>query len=302
MQITLDHAQRSSWQGCKREYLFRHICGTRKAVADTASFSFGSAFHKSTELIDLGESVDSAMLNFTEMFNFPDDKVRTLSRARDLLTNYQIYIQKKGWKFQIQSKGTMEISFQKPLTERITYAGRCDRKFDNGEIGEWKTTYYLYNSSGNSLPYLSQWWGHNSIRGYAWANDATAVTILGAGVFPQRPDRKSDPYPCIDSLRIPVLTWEIEQFICEMKMIGEEIITYRENSGLLPTNSFEENVELLFKGALWRSFPTNTSKCYYTLNNPCQFIDLCTRNVPKSMWTANYILDPFQPWLEDKEE
>jgi hypothetical protein len=239
------------------------------------------------------------MNTFTEMFSFPDDKVRTLNRARELLTNYQRYIKQKGWKFVIQEKGSMEISFTRQLSDNIIYAGRCDRKFDNGEIGEWKTTYYLYNAHGNSLPYLSQWWGHNSIRGYAWANDASAVTLLGIGVFPQKQGRKGDPYPCIDSLRIPILEWEIEQFIREITIIGEEIIRYRNQTNLLSENSFEENIELTFKQNLWEQFPTNTSKCYFTINHPCQFLDLCTRNWPKTLFDNNYILDVFQPWLEE---
>ena len=162
--LTFDHTQRSSWQGCKRAYLFRHICGIRKATADQPGFAFGTAFHASSEVLDLTMDIELAMASFTDMFNFPDDKVRTLTRARDLLTSYATFVKQKGWKFIQQSKDTLEIAFNEPLTDRINYAGKCDRQLDNGDIGEWKTTYYLYNSSGNAMPYLQQWWGHNSIR------------------------------------------------------------------------------------------------------------------------------------------
>ena len=297
--LTFDHSQRSSWQGCKRMYFFRHICGIRKATPDSPGFAFGTAFHKSSEIIDLTQDLDLAMGHFTDMFNFPDDKVRTLGRAREMLYRYQIYIKQKGWKFVTQSDGTMEISFNEPLTERINYAGRCDREFEGGDIGEWKTTYYLYNSSGNPMPYLQQWWGHNSIRGYAWAKKASGVHILGVGVYPQKQGRGGAEYPGIESIRIPIEKWEMKQFIHEATVIGEEIISHCQKNGLFIGERFEDNIEMAFKHALWNGFPTNTSRCYFNINNPCQFLDLCTRDVPKSLVENNYVVDPFLPWMEE---
>lgn len=297
--LTFDHSQRSSWQMCKRMYLFRHIVGIRKATPDSPGFAFGTATHKSSEILDLTGDIDLAMGYFTDLFSFPDDKVRTLVRARELLIRYQKYVKQKGWKFRIQTDGTMEIAFNKPLTERINYAGRCDREFEDGSIGEWKTTYYLYNSSGNYVPYLNQWWGHNSIRGYAWAKEASRVTILGIGVYPQKQGKGGPEYPCIESLQIPIEPWEIDQFVREAIVVGEEIITSHQKCGFDIGANFETNLEKMFAQNLWYEFPTNTSRCYFNLTNPCQFIDLCTRNVPQSLVNNNYIVDPFLPWLEE---
>jgi hypothetical protein len=241
------------------------------------------------------------MAQFTEMFSYPDDKVRTLVRARELLLAYQEYVSKKRWLFTQTSPSTMEIAFNEPLTPRINYAGRCDRQFKDGDIGEWKTTYYLYNSSGNAMPYLQQWWGHNSIRGYAWARKANAVVVLGAGVYPQKEGRGGKAYPCVESLRIPIQEWETEQFIREVTEIGEELISYYQHHGLFIGERFKENMELTMSNKLWQGFATNTSRCYFNLTNPCQFLDLCTRNVPKGLVEANYVLDPFLPWMETVE-
>jgi len=276
----------------------RYLCGIRKATPESAGFAFGSSFHASTEVIDLTDNIALAMATFESMFNFPDDKVRTLVRARSMLEQYQTYVRQQNWKFEQQSDGTMEIAFNKPLTERINFAGRCDRKFANGSIGEWKTTYYLYNSSGNSMPYLQQWWGHNSIRGYAWANDAHKVTLLGAGVYPQKEGRGGKEYPCIAHLDIPILPWEIEQFKRETAKIGEEIITDCLPLDLYIGERFEENLENYLTNNLQDYFPTSTSRCYFNTSNPCQFLDLCTRNVPRGLIENNYIIDPFLPWLE----
>lgn len=299
--LTFDHSQRSSWQMCKRQHFLRHGLGIRKATPDSAGFSFGSAFHASSETLDITGDINSAMAQFSEMFSFPDDKVRTLVRARELLLAYQTYTKQKGWKFTQTSPSTMEIAFNEPLTDRINYAGRCDRQFSGGEIGEWKTTYYLYNSSGNAMPYLQQWWGHNSIRGYAWARKASAVVVLGAGVYPQKPGKGVDPYPCIESLRIPIAPWEIEQFVREVIEIGEELISYYQKHDLSIGENFEENMEKNWSGKLWYGFPTNTSRCYFNLNNACQFLDLCTRNIPRGLVESNYVLDPFLPWMEEVE-
>ncbi len=295
--LTFDHSQRSSWQGCKRMHLLRHICGIRKATPDSAGFAFGSSFHAGSEILDITGDINLAMATFTKMFNFPDDRVRTLVRARELLLAYQTYTNQKGWKFVTQSNNSMEIAFNEALTPRINYAGRCDRQFTTGDLGEWKTTYYLYNSAGNSMPYLQQWWGHNSIRGYAWARKATGVYLLGVGVYPQKQGKGGNPYPCVESLRIPILPWELEQFVYETTIIGEEIISYCQKNNLSLGKDFEENLEKLFRYQLWMSFPTNTSRCYFNINNPCQFLDLCTRNVPKGLVEANYVMDPFLPWV-----
>lgn len=298
--LTFDHSQRSCYQMCKRMYLFRHICGIHKATPESGGFAFGSAFHASSEVIDITGDINAAMALFSDMFNFPDDKVRTLIRARELLTNYQKYTKQQGWEFLQTSPSTMEIAFNKPLAERINYAGRCDRKFKDGAIGEWKTTYYLYNSSGNPIPYLQQWWGHNSIRGYAWANEANAVYLLGVGVYPQKPQKGAQPYQCVESLRIPVERWEIEQFVREATEVGNEILQAYDRYGFsLEDDAHENNLNLMFEKELFKYFPTNTSRCYFNINNPCQFIDLCTRNVPHSLVDANYIVDPFLPWLEE---
>jgi hypothetical protein len=236
------------------------------------------------------------MATFTSMFDFPDDKVRTLVRAKSMLEQYQLYIKQQGWKFEQQSNGTMEIAFNKPLTGRINYAGRCDRKFTDGSIGEWKTTYYLYNSSGNPMPYLQQWWGHNSIRGYAWAYGANKVTLLGAGVYPQKEGRGGKEYPCIAHLTIPIQSWEIEQFVYETSQIGEEIIQDCQRYDLHMDHGFEENLENYLTNSLHRFFPTETGLCYFNVNNPCQFIDLCTRDIPRGLVEGNYVIDPFLPW------
>ncbi len=300
--LTFDHSQRSSWEGCKRAYLFRHICGIRKATPDSAGFSFGSAFHASSEILDMTDDINIAMSTFTAMFNFPDDKVRTLVRARELLLAYQMYVKQKGWKFITQVDNTMEVAFNEQLAPRINYAGKCDRQFTTGDLGEWKTTYYLYNSSGNSMPYLQQWWGHNSIRGYAWARKATGVYLLGVGVYPQKQGKGGHSYPCVESLRIPIVSWELKQFVYEATMVGEEIISYCQKHGLHIGKNFKTNLEMLFQHNLWEGFPTSTSRCYFNINNPCQFIDLCTRNVPKGLVEGNYVIDPFLPWVEDNKD
>lgn len=297
--LTFDHSQRSSFQMCKRMYLFRHICGIRKATPDSAGFSYGSAFHGASEVLDLTGDINLAMATFTDMYSFADEKVRTLNRAREMLTAYQAYVAKKAWKFEQTSPNTMEIAFNEPLTPRINYAGRCDRQFTNGDIGEWKTTYYLYNSSGNAMPYLQQWWGHNSIRGYAWARKASIVHILGVGVFPQKEGRGGAQYPGVESLAVPIKPWEIEQFIREATEVGEEIIWRCQKNGLDIGENFEENLEKTLSLQLYAGFPTNTSRCYFNINNPCQFIDLCTRNVPRGLVEVNYVSDPFLPWLEE---
>ena len=300
--FTFDHSQRSSWQMCKRMHHLRHTCGIRKATPDSAGFSYGSAFHSASEVLDMTDSIDLAMTTFSNMFNFPDDKVRTLVRAREMLVAYQLYVKVKGWEFITQSNNTMEISFNEPLTERINYAGRCDRQFKDNDIGEWKTTYYLYNSSGNPMPYLQQWWGHNSIRGYAWARKATGVHLLGAGVYPQKEGRGGKPYPGVESIRIPILPWELEQFVREATEIGEEIISYHQKYNLSLGENFEDNLEKSLTDKLFYGFPTNTSRCYFNTNSPCQFLDLCTRNVPEGLVKGNYIIDPFLPWIDKTNE
>jgi hypothetical protein len=283
-------------------HLFRHICGIRKATPDSGGFAFGSAFHASSEILDMTGDIHLAMGTFTDMFNFPDDRVRTLVRARTMLLEYQEYVTRKGWKFIQQTDGTMEIAFNKPLTERINYAGRCDRQLDNGDIGEWKTTYYLYNSSGNALPYLQQWWGHNSIRGYAWATDAKRVHLLGAGVYPQKAGKGGTPYPGIESLAISITPWEFEQFIREVTKVGEEIIADCQRNGFSIGENFEYNLERMLMDRLWEDFNTSTSRCYFNINNPCQFLDLCTRNIPRGLVEAYYVVDPFLPWLESSQD
>ena len=300
--LTFDHSQRSAWQGCKRMYLFRHICGVRKATPEGAGFAFGSAFHSASEVLDMVGDVAIAMATFTSMFDFPDDKVRTLLRAKHMLESYQQYTKQNNWHFTQQEEGTMEIAFNKPLTERINYAGRCDRQFDNGDIGEWKTTYYLYNSSGNPMPYLQQWWGHNSIRGYAWACGANRVHLLGVGVYPQKECRGGKEYPCCAHLTIPIIPWENKQFQYEAATIGEEIISACQTHGLSIGSDFPSNLEKVLGDDLHSFFPTNTSRCYFTVNNPCQFIDLCTRDVPRGLVEGNYVVDAFLPWLDEKED
>ena len=298
--LTFDHSQRSSWQMCKRAYLARHICGIRKSSADSPGFAFGSSFHAASEVIDITNDLDLAMATFTSMFNFPDDKVRTLVRAKTMLLSYEEYVRQQGWKFVQQADDTMEIAFNQPLTPRINYAGRCDRKFSDGSIGEWKTTYYLYNSSGNPMPYLQQWWGHNSLRGYAWANGASKVHLLGVGVYPQKEGRGGREYPCVAHLTIPILPWEIAQFKYEAELIGEEIIQACQKNGLNIGAGFEDNLENVLTHKLHAGFPTNTSRCYFNINNPCQFLDLCTRDWPRGLVEGNYIIDPFLPWEESE--
>jgi hypothetical protein len=300
--LTFDHSQRSTWQACKRMYLFRHICGIRKATPEGAGFAFGSSFHASSEVLDITGDVALAMGTFISMFDFPDDKVRTLLRAKTMLESYQQYVKQQGWSFRQQEEGTMEIAFNQPLTPRINYAGRCDRQFVDGSIGEWKTTYYLYNSSGNPMPYLQQWWGHNSIRGYAWACGANKVHLLGVGVYPQKEGRGGKEYPCCAHLTIPITAWELEQFKYEAEVIGEEIIAACQKNGLGVGRDFGSNLEKVLDGKLHTAFPTNTSRCYFNVNNPCQFIDLCTRNVPAGLVEGNYVLDPFLPWLDEKDK
>jgi len=298
--LTFDHSQRTS-RACKRRHSLRHICGIRKATPDSAGFAFGSAFHSATEVIDIIGSVDVAMATFTSMFDFPDDKVRTLVRAKSMLEQYQRYVQQQNWSFQQQESGTMEVAFNKPLTDRINFAGKCDRLLTDGTVGEYKTTYYLYNSSGNPMPYLQQWWGHNSLRGYAWANGANKVRLLGAGVYPQKEGRGGKEYPCIAHLDIPILPWEIEQFERETAWIGEEIIQDCQRYDLYINHNFEENLENYLENHLQDYFPTETGLCYFNQNNPCQFVDLCTRNVPRGLVEANYVIDPFLPWEEQEK-
>ena len=299
--LTFDHSQRSSREGCKRAHFARHICGIRKSHADSPGFAFGSSFHAASEVLDIMGDIELAMATFTSMFNFPDDKVRTLVRAKTILLSYEQYVQQQGWKFEQQSQGTMEIAFNQPLTPRINYAGRCDRKFQDGSIGEWKTTYYLYNSSGNPMPYLQQWWGHNSIRGYAWANGATKVHLLGVGVYPQKEGRGGKEYPGVAHLTIPIMPWELEQFKYEVELIGEEIIRDCQKNDLFIGEKFEINLENALNYKLHRAFPTSTSRCYFNINNPCQFLDLCTRDWPRGLVEGNYIIDPFLPWEEGNE-
>ncbi len=299
--LTFDHSQRSSWQMCKRMYSLRHICGIRKATPNAAGFAFGSAFHAASEVVDMTGDINIAMGTFTSMFDFPDDKVRTLVRARTMLESYAKYVQQMGWEFERQQEGTMEIAFNRPLNKVINYAGRCDRKLTNGSIGEWKTTYYLYNSSGNPMPYLQQWWGHNSLRGYAWANDANKVQLLGVGVYPQKEGRGGKEYPCVAHLTIPIMPWEIEQFIREVTEIGWEIIDACEYIMLSIGSNFEDNLEKYLIDKLHTHFSTNTSRCYFNINNPCQFLDLCTRNIPRGLVEGNYVVDPFLPWEENND-
>jgi len=300
--LTFDHTQRASRQSCKRQHFFRHILGIRKAAPDSPGFSFGTAFHKSSEVLDLTGDLELAMAHFRDLFNYPDDKIRTLGRARELLVAYQRFVLQKGWKFQTLSDSTMEVAFNEPLTERINYAGRCDRQFVDGSIGEWKTTYYLYNASGNPMSYLRQWWGHNSIRGYAWARKAPHVHVLGVGVYPQKQGKGGPPYPWVESLTVPIQEWETTQFIREVTEIGEELIADAERWGLTLGYEFEENQDKAFTHRLWEHFPTNTSRCYFNVNNPCQFIDLCVRDVPRGLVESYYVTDPFLPWLEEEEK
>jgi hypothetical protein len=287
---------------CKRAYLLRHICGIRKATPEGAGFAFGSAFHAASEVLDIIGDLPTAMATFTSMFDYPDDKVRTLLRAKTMLLSYEEYVKQQGWKFVQLESDTMEIAFNEPLTPRINYAGRCDRMFEDGSIGEWKTTYYLYNSSGNPMPYLQQWWGHNSIRGYAWANNANKVHLLGVGVYPQKEGRGGKEYPCVAHLSIPIQPWEVTQFKYEAEMIGEEIISACQHDNLYIGEQFEDNLENVLKHNLHSDFPTNTSRCYFNINNPCQYIDLCTRDIPRGLVEANYIIDPFLPWLKETKE
>ena len=298
--LTFDHSQRSSWQMCKRSHFFRHGLGIRKATPDSAGFSFGSAFHASSETLDITGDINAAMAQFTDMFSYPDDKVRTLVRARELLVAYQEYVAKKHWTFTQTSPTTMEIAFNEVLVpDRINYAGRCDRQFEGEELGEYKTTYYLYNKAGNAIPFLQGWWGHNSIRGYAWARKAKAMTLLGIGVYPQKDDKKNK-YRCIESLRIPIQNWEIALFIREATKIGEEMISYYQKFDLKLGYDFEENMEKALRHNLWNEFDTNTTASHYHTND-CQFNDLCTRNVPKGLVESNYVLDPFLPWVDDEK-
>jgi hypothetical protein len=280
----------------------RHICGIRKATPDSAGFAFGAAFHAASEVLDLTNDLVIAMATFTSMFDFPDDKVRTLVRAKTMLEQYQLYVNQQGWIFLPQGD-QMEVTFVKPLTEEISYAGKCDRQLSDGTVGEWKTTYYLYNSAGNPMPYLQRWWGHNSIRGYAWARGTDRIHLVGVGVYPQKEGRGGKEYPCVAHLTIPIQGWEFDQFIGETLEIGAEIIKDCQEFDLHIGANFEENLENYLSNRLHCCFPTNTDRCYFNINNPCQFIDLCTRDVPRGLVEANYVVDPFLPWQgSDKGE
>ncbi len=295
--MKIDHTQRSALQACNRYYLLRHFCGVRKATPDAPGFTFGSAFHATTEIVDRWKDINLAMVQFAEMFNFPDDKVRTLGRARELLERYQKFVSTKKWEFIVQQDDSMELTFCKEMAPDVEYAGKVDRILISGDIAEYKTTYYLYNSSGNPLPYLQQWWGHNSIRGYAWATDAKVCHIVGVGVYPQKPKGAADTYPCIETLPIPILDWEKEVLIYETKRVAYKIMAYAKVLNLSINSDFKENIEKVFSDKLWRAFITNTSRCYFH-NNPCQFVDLCTRDMPRGLFDSNYVIDPFLPWEE----
>ena len=297
MILTLDHTQRACWQNCQRYYLFRHMCGFRKMTPDAAGLEFGKAFHRATEVVDLTGDIELAMSGFKDDFNFPDDTVRTLTRAREMLKNYQDYVKKHNWTFIQQAENTLEISFCLPFNSNVNYAGRCDRELTNGAIGEWKTAYYLYDSNGNPMPYLQQWWGHNSIRGYAWAKGASKAILLGMGVYPQR-KKGGFPYSGIEHLVISIEDWEIEEFKRDMTLISEQILEAYSKHNLEP-GCFESNLNRMFQDKLYRHFPTNTSKCYY-FKNTCQFKDLCTRDCPKGLYENYYIIDPFEPWKEEE--
>lgn len=301
--MKIDHTQRAAWQNCQRLYFLRHFLGIRKATADSPGFSFGSAFHATTEIVDYTQDIDLAMAQFTDMFNFPDDKVRTLTRARELLEKYAKFIKQKGWEFKVQSNNTMELPFIVEMGPEIEYCGKVDRHLLTGDIAEYKTTYYLYNSGGNPLPYLQRWWGHNSIRGYAWAVEkltnekVNKCHLVGVGVYPQKP-KTGEPYPCIETMPIPILEWEKEQVVREVTKIADEIMYWAKMLNLSINSNFYENITNAFENSLWNHFLCNTSHCYY-FNNPCQFVDLCTRDVPKGLLENNYVVDPFLPWLEN---
>jgi len=298
--MKIDHTQRAAWQNCQRLYFLRHFLGIRKATADSPGFSFGSAFHATSEIVDRWNNIDLAMSQFTNMFNFPDDKVRTLTRARDLLEQYGKFIKQKGWEFKVQDDDSMELTFVVPMDQDIDYCGKIDRHLLTGDIAEYKTTYYLYNSGGNPLPFLQKWWGHNSIRGYAWATEkltgekVNKCHLVGIGVYPQKP-KTGEPYSCIETLPIPVLEWEKEQLVREVAIIANDIMHWARMLSLSVNSNFHENITNTFENSLWKHFTCNTSHCYYH-TNPCQFVDLCTRDVPKGLFENNYVLDPFLPW------
>ena len=184
-----------------------------------------------------------------------------------------------------------------PFNSNVNYAGRCDRELTNGAIGEWKTAYYLYDSNGNPMPYLQQWWGHNSIRGYAWAKGASKAILLGMGVYPQR-KKGGFPYSGIEHLVISIEDWEIEEFKRDMTLISEQILEAYSKHNLEP-GCFESNLNRMFQDKLYRHFPTNTSRCHY-IRSTCQFKDLCTRDCPKGLYENYYIIDPFEPWKEEE--
>ena len=298
--MKIDHTQRAAWQNCQRLYFLRHLLGIRKATADSPGFSFGSAFHATTETVDFTNDIDLAMNQFTDMFNFPDDKVRTLTRARELLGKYAKFIKQKGWEFKAQPDNSMELMFVVDMDQDVEYCGKVDRLLLTGDIAEYKTTYYLYNSGGNPLPYLQRWWGHNSIRGYAWAVEkltgekVNKCHLVGVGVYPQKP-KTGEPYSCIETIPIPVLEWEKKQVVREVTKIATEIMDMAKAYNLSINSNFQENINNAFENSLHKYFFCNTSHCYY-FNNPCQFVDLCTRDMPRGLLENNYMIDPFLPW------
>jgi hypothetical protein len=146
------------------------------------------------------------------------------------------------------------------------------------------------------LPYLT------SATAWFLIDAANKVHLLGVGVYPQKEGRGGKEYPCVSHLTIPVLAWEIEQFEYEVERIGEEIILDCQKNGLHIGEKFEENLEMVLEHKLHRAFPTSTSRCYFNINNPCQFLDLCTRDWPRGLVEGNYVVDPFLPWEEEAKE
>ena len=288
-ELILNHTYRAMRQECHRKHLFGCICGLQSIAPEGAGLDFGKSFHMASEDYDKWDSLDRAADVFSENLLL-EDKVRTIGRGKELLVAYRKATAQEGLHFQFHEEG-IEKPFLVKLTPWLTHAGRLDRELaDDAGFAEIKTTYYLYNSSGSPMPFLSSWADHNSIIGYAFYKKFKKCYLVAVCVYPQKHGPHCVIYP------IEIFPWRLEEWEEETLRIGEEIFN------VFVDNNFEqgqeeENLEKMLSGRLWRKFNKSTNRCNpWPYSNPCKFRDLCLRDVPESLLRSQYVVEPFRPW------
>lgn len=285
----MDHALRSTFESCETKFLLRWGCGLKRLDPYAAGGkNFGKAIHIGTEVIDRGGSVDEGIAKLSLDYAPGDDKVRTIDRARDILTLYQSWLRRTGCLF--AASNATEVSFQIPLTDHLIHAGRMDGILTTGPL-EKKTTWYLYSGNGSPANELNQWVHHNSLIGYAYVCRTALVRLVAMGVYPQPKHG-----PGIEHLDIPIFDWEFTKWLYDTTTIGENILRLLERDGIDPALSDPwSTLESVLEKNLWLHWTQNHKSCY-AFRQRCSFKDLCERGIPRGYIDSYFEINSWKPY------